>query len=66
MRALDEKGIANDVQVGSVREFADWTRHVPRDPAVTDHAATKCFDSEEAARQATVDHVSADAVEGPR
>jgi predicted transcriptional regulator len=49
-------------RVGTLREFADWTKQVVRDPAVARDAKNKWFDSEETAKKAAADQVSAEAM----
>ncbi len=49
-------------KVGSLREFAEWTKQVVRDPANARGVPKKWFDSEETARKAAIDQVSAEAM----
>ena len=39
-------------RIGSFREFAEWTKHVIRNPAAANDAPKKWFDSEETAARA--------------
>jgi predicted transcriptional regulator len=48
--------------VGSLREFAEWTKQVVRDPARARGVPKRWFDSEETARKAAADQVSAEAM----
>jgi predicted transcriptional regulator len=49
-------------KIGSLREFADWTKEVVRDPARARGVPKKWFDSEETARNAAANQVSAEAM----
>jgi predicted transcriptional regulator len=49
-------------RVGSLREFAEWTKSVVRDPKNADGVSKRWFDSEETAAQAATDQVSAEAM----
>lgn len=49
-------------RVGSLREFAEWTKSVVRDPKSADGVPKRWFDSEETAAQAATDQVSAEAM----
>src|ERR1700689_5968581 len=49
-------------KVGSLREFADWTKRVVRDPKAARGVPKKWFDSEETAARAATDQVSAEAM----
>lgn len=51
-------------RIGTLREFADWTKQIVRDPSAARDATKtkKWFDSEETARKAAVDQVSAEAM----
>jgi len=49
-------------RIGTLREFADWTKQVVRDPAAARDATKKWFDNEETARKAAADQVSAEAM----
>ena len=49
-------------RVGSLREFAEWTKSVVRDPKSANGVPKKCFDSEETAAQAATDQLSAEAM----
>ena len=49
-------------KVGSLREFAEWTKSVVRDPRNADGVPKKWFDSKETAAQAATDQVSAEAM----
>lgn len=49
-------------RVGSLHEFAEWTKQVVRDPARAQGVPKKWFDSEETARKAAADQVSAEAM----
>ena len=49
-------------RVGTLREFADWTKQIVRDPAAARDTTKKWFDSEETARKAAADQVSAEAM----
>jgi predicted transcriptional regulator len=47
-------------KVGSLREFAEWTKSVVRDRKTAHGAPRKWFDSEETAARAATDQVSAE------
>jgi predicted transcriptional regulator len=47
-------------KVGSIGEFAEWTKRVIRDPAVAGDMPKKWFDSDETARSVSADQVSAE------
>lgn len=49
-------------KVGTLREFAEWTKQVVRDPAAARGVPKNWFDSEETARKAATDQVSAEAM----
>lgn len=49
-------------RVGTLREFAEWTKQVVRDPSVARNATKTWFDSEATARKAAMDQVSAEAM----
>ena len=49
-------------RVGTLREFAEWTKQVVRDPSVADGVAKKWFDSNDTARKAIADRMSAEAM----
>src|SRR5271170_8107436 len=49
-------------KVGSLREFAEWTKQIVRDPASAQGVPKKWFDSDETARKAAADQVSAEAM----
>jgi predicted transcriptional regulator len=49
-------------RVGSLQEFAEWTKSVVRDPKSADGVPKQWFDSEETAAQAATDQVSAEAM----
>jgi predicted transcriptional regulator len=49
-------------RVGTLREFAAWTKQVVRDPVAARGVPKKWFDSEETARKAATDQVSAEAM----
>jgi predicted transcriptional regulator len=49
-------------RVGSLREFAEWTKSVVRDPKNADGVQKRWFDSKETAAQAATDQVSAEAM----
>jgi hypothetical protein len=47
-------------KVGSLREFAEWTKRVVRDPKSARGVPKKWFDSEATAQRAATDQVSAE------
>jgi predicted transcriptional regulator len=49
-------------RVGSLREFAEWTKSVVRDPENASGVPKRWFDSKETAAQAATDQVSAEAM----
>ncbi len=49
-------------RVGSIREFAEWTRRVVRDSKATHGVPKTWFDSEETAERAGAEQVSAEAM----
>lgn len=49
-------------KVGSLREFAEWTKQVVRDPATARDVPKQWFDSEATASKAAADQVSAEAM----
>jgi predicted transcriptional regulator len=49
-------------KVGSLREFAEWTKSVVRDPKKAHGVPKKWFDSEETAARAAAGQVSAEAM----
>jgi predicted transcriptional regulator len=49
-------------RVGTLSEFAEWTKSVVRDPKSADGVPKKWFDSEETAARAATDQVSAEAM----
>jgi len=49
-------------KVGSIREFADWTRDVVRDTNAARGVAKTWFDSEDTARRTGAEQVSAEAM----
>src|SRR5271154_1114763 len=57
-----KKASSTTYRVGSVGEFADWTRRVIGDPSAARDHPKKWFDSEATAAQAAADQVSAEAM----
>jgi predicted transcriptional regulator len=57
-----QKGSPTTYKLGSLGEFAAWTKQVVRDPAGADGEPKQWFDSETTARQAEADAVSAEAM----
>lgn len=57
-----KKASPTTYRVGTLREFADWTKQVVRDPAAARDAPKQWFDSEETAQRAVTDQVSAEAM----
>lgn len=57
-----KKASPTTFRVGSLREFADWTRRVVRDPAAAEGVPKTWYDSEATARAA--EHRPADAAAG--
>jgi predicted transcriptional regulator len=49
-------------RIGSIREFADWTRRIVRDPSAARGVPKRWFDSEDTARRAGAEQVSAEAM----
>jgi len=49
-------------KVGSLHEFAEWTKRVVRDPAAAGEIPKKWFDSEATAQRAASEQVSAEAM----
>jgi len=49
-------------KVGSFREFAEWTKRVVRDPKAAHGVPKKWFGSEETAKRAAAEQVSAEAM----
>jgi predicted transcriptional regulator len=49
-------------KIGSLRDFADWTKRVVRDPKAVRGGPKKWFDSEETAARAATRHASAEAM----
>jgi hypothetical protein len=50
-----EKESPTTYRVGTLSEFAEWTKSVVRDPESADGVPKKWFDSEETAAQAATD-----------
>ena len=57
-----KKASATTYKVGSLREFADWTRRVVRDPGAARGVPKTWFDSEETAPRAGREQLSAEAM----
>jgi predicted transcriptional regulator len=57
-----KKGSQTSYKVGSLREFADWTKSVVRDRKRAHGVPRKWFDSEETAARAATEQVSAEAM----
>jgi predicted transcriptional regulator len=57
-----QKEFPTTYKVGSIREFAEWTKQVVRDPARAEGVPKNWFDSEETARKSKLDQVSAEAM----
>jgi len=57
-----KKASSTTYKVGSVGEFAGWTRRVISDPSAAGDHPKKWFDSEATAAQAAADQVSAEAM----
>ncbi len=57
-----KEGSLTTCKVGSLREFADWTKRVVRDPASAQGVPKQWFDSQTTAQQAAADQVSAEAM----
>jgi len=57
-----KKTSSTTYKVGSLGEFAAWTKRVVCDPAQVDAEPKKWFDSEATARQAAAEQVSAEAM----
>jgi predicted transcriptional regulator len=55
-----KKASGTTYKIGSLREFADWTKSVVRDPKAATGVPKKWFDSEETAARAAMDQVSAE------
>ena len=49
-------------RVGTLREFANWTKQVVREPAAAHDVPKQWFDSEETARKTAADQISAEAM----
>ena len=49
-------------KLGSIGEFAAWTKHIVGDPARVHDHPKRWYDSEETARRAQADQVSAEAM----
>jgi hypothetical protein len=60
-----KKASGTTYKIGSLREFADWTKSVVRDPKAATGVPKKWFDSEETAAGAAMDQVSAEAMVKP-
>jgi|SRR5271165_1187983 len=57
-----KKASSTTYRVGSLREFAEWTKQVVREPAGARGVPKRWFDSEETARKEAADRVSAEAM----
>lgn len=57
-----KKASPTTYKVGSIREFAEWTRHVVRDPSAARGVPKTWFDSEETAQHAGGEQISAEAM----
>jgi predicted transcriptional regulator len=61
-RTLDEKASQTTSKIGSIGEFAAWTRRVVRDPRAADRVPKNWFDSNPTAERANREHVLAEAM----
>ncbi len=57
-----KKASQTTYKVGSIGEFADWTRRVVRDPAAARGVPTTWFDREETAHRLGAEQISAEAL----
>lgn len=57
-----KKASPTTYKVGTIGEFAEWTRHVVRDPKTARGVPKTWFDSEATARRANAEQVSAEAM----
>jgi predicted transcriptional regulator len=57
-----KKASRTTYKIGSLREFAEWTKNVVRDPKRARGVPKRWFDSEETAARAATDQTSAEAM----
>lgn len=57
-----KKASPTTYKVGSLRDFAEWTKRVVCDPAAAEGTPKRWFDSEETARKTAADQISAEAM----
>jgi hypothetical protein len=57
-----KKGFPQTYKVGSIREFAEWTRRVVRDPNAARGVPKRWFDSEDTAQRVGAGQISAEAM----